>query len=166
MAKTSRALHCLYNSTKGNFQNKYCLVFHAFRSQLIPTFDAFLQSTSTRDGQVTWSFRTINLFQEKSRTAGASHFAEKIYEILESVNVDTIIDDRIDLTIGRRIIDARRTGYPYLVIIGKKAIESTPFFEIHDQNNSNQIDLSLEQFKDFFENTDVIHEREREASIA
>jgi len=99
----------------------------------------------------------------KSQSVDASHYTEKIYEILDAANIDTIIDDRIDTTIGRRFVDARRTGYPYVIVIGKKAMESSPLFEVHDQNNDKQIDLSLDQLKDFFENNDSPPEMLREA---
>lgn len=67
------------------------------------------------------------------------------------------------MSIGRRCVDARKTGYPYVVVIGKSAVESTPLFEVHDQNSEKQIDLTIEQLRDFFENNDSSKEIERKA---
>lgn len=79
-----------------------------------------------------------------------------IYELLENSDIDVIIDDRVDQTIGRRLFDAKRTGYPYVIIIGKNAVEKTPHFEIHDINESNPLLVTLEQLRDFFQtNCDV-----------
>ncbi|XP_043268830.1 probable proline--tRNA ligase, mitochondrial [Venturia canescens] len=96
----------------------------------------------------------------------ASHYSMKIYEFLENNNIDVIIDDRDDLTIGRRMLDANRTGYTYLIVIGKQAVEKTPHFEIHDINNSNSFLFTLEQLKDFFETNCSDQQTKLEAVIA
>jgi prolyl-tRNA synthetase len=35
------------------------------------------------------------------------------------------------MTIGKRLFEARRTGYPFIVVIGKNAMQPVPEFEVH-----------------------------------
>lgn len=44
---------------------------------------------------------------------------------------DVLYDDRTGMTIGRRQLEARRTGYPYVVILGKSATELPPRYEVY-----------------------------------
>lgn len=44
---------------------------------------------------------------------------------------DVIVDDRINMTIGKRVFEAKRTGYPVIVVIGSKATDPVaPKFEL------------------------------------
>ncbi|XP_076055064.1 prolyl-tRNA synthetase 2-like protein, mitochondrial isoform X2 [Oratosquilla oratoria] len=47
---------------------------------------------------------------------------------------DIIVDDRSTLTIGKRVLEAKNTGYPFVVIVGKKACEAVPQFEVIDND--------------------------------
>lgn len=87
--------------------------------------------------------------QDGSKEAPAAHYADKFYDVIEQSGVDVIFDDRTQLTIGKRLLEARRTGYPYIVIIGKRAIDTTPVFEMHDLNASKQLELSFEGVIDY-----------------
>jgi len=50
---------------------------------------------------------------------------------------DIIIDDRIDQTVGKRLLDAKRLGIPYIAVLGKSVINlPNPAIELHDVNNS------------------------------
>ena len=46
--------------------------------------------------------------------------ANKLYKKLQENGIDSILDDRENLTIGAKIKDARILGTPYLVVIGDK----------------------------------------------
>jgi prolyl-tRNA synthetase len=46
--------------------------------------------------------------------------ANKIYEDLAKKGIDTILDDRENITIGAKIKDCKILGTPYLVVIGDK----------------------------------------------
>ncbi|XP_054272850.1 probable proline--tRNA ligase, mitochondrial [Macrosteles quadrilineatus] len=59
--------------------------------------------------------------------------AEEIYWILQEVaelKDNVVIDDRCHMTIGRRVEDARRTGYPQVLVVGKAAAQSDPRVEL------------------------------------
>lgn len=78
----------------------------------------------------------INLSQDGSQeVAGRQWVAELVRHLGDRVpqlSEDIIVDDRCSLSIGRRLREARRTGYPLIVVVGKPALESTPRFELID----------------------------------
>jgi prolyl-tRNA synthetase len=63
-----------------------------------------------------------------------AHLAEELYHRLNSIDSfrnDLIIDNRYSMTIGKRLFEAQRTGYPFIVVIGRKALQPVPEFEVH-----------------------------------
>lgn len=71
--------------------------------------------------------------------------AEKLYNLIESLpqlENDVLLDDRTSLTIGRRFLDARKMGYRFIVVIGRKAVEETALFEITDVKLNSQLYLN------------------------
>nr|XP_034178912.1 probable proline--tRNA ligase, mitochondrial [Osmia lignaria] len=95
---------------------------------------------------------TLSIIPPKkgSKEESANQYVDKVIEILDELNIDAILDDRSDLTIGNRLMHARVTGIPYVIIIGKATQKSPPLFEIHDINNSTQCDLSLDNMYSYF----------------
>lgn len=95
---------------------------------------------------------TVYLIPPKdlSHESCANHFVNKILDILNNKNIDVIVDDRTKLTIGCRMVNAKRTGYPYIIVVGKSAILENPLFEILDINNKKTYNFSLEQLNNFF----------------
>ena len=47
-------------------------------------------------------------------------FANKLYEKLQNENINVIIDDRTNITLGAKIKDCKILGTPYLTVIGDK----------------------------------------------
>ncbi|XP_046475439.1 probable proline--tRNA ligase, mitochondrial [Neodiprion pinetum] len=88
-----------------------------------------------------------------SKEASASRYADNIYQVIEQSGIDVILDDRTHFTIGKRMIDARRTGYPYIVVVGKRSTEPRPMFEIHDLYEDKRLDLSFEGVIDYLRTT-------------
>lgn len=95
----------------------------------------------------------------------ASQYIEKICQLLFQSNIDFIIDDRTHLTIGQRFIYSRKCGFPYVIVIGKSALNSNPLFELHDINNSTHNDVSLESLFDFFNETVNQQEISKRATV-
>lgn len=58
--------------------------------------------------------------------------ASAIIQRLPAMHDDIILDDRDSLTIGKRVAEARRTGYPLIIVAGKRALEDVPKFECID----------------------------------
>lgn len=70
---------------------------------------------------------------------------EKLYNLIESIpglENDVLLDDRTSLTIGRRFLEARKMGYRFIVVVGKKAVEETALFEITDLKLNSQLYLN------------------------
>ncbi|XP_058805334.1 probable proline--tRNA ligase, mitochondrial [Phymastichus coffea] len=78
-----------------------------------------------------------------SKEEGMSKLAYDLYFHLQESKTDVIIDDRTQMTIGRRFIDARRFGYPYVIIIGKHSLNAIPLLEVHDVYNASRVDLEF-----------------------
>lgn len=53
-------------------------------------------------------------------------------QLSEILDGDIVVDDRTDLTIGKRLIEAKQIGYPYVVIVGKAALENIPKVELYN----------------------------------
>ncbi|XP_033324898.2 prolyl-tRNA synthetase 2-like protein, mitochondrial [Megalopta genalis] len=89
--------------------------------------------------------------KDGSKEESATQYVDKIFEILHQLNIDAILDDRTNLTIGARFKLSNYTGYPYIIVIGKTAMNSPPTFEIHNINDSTCSDLSLESIYSYFD---------------
>ncbi|XP_071448882.1 probable proline--tRNA ligase, mitochondrial isoform X3 [Hetaerina americana] len=90
--------------------------------------------------------------KDGSKEEAASQTAYKLYNDLNSINSlrgDVIIDDRGSLTIGKRVLDARKTGYPFIIVVGKKSLLADPLFEVFDVFKSECLDLRLPDLMDF-----------------
>lgn len=92
----------------------------------------------------------------------------KIYELLEGIpnlNDDILIDDRTEKTIGKRFLEAKLFGFPFIIIVGKDATQETPLYELHDLNNEKKylMPMSLltqylvEQMRKFTDEKPKIH---------
>lgn len=95
-----------------------------------------------------------------SKEEGANQHLDKIIAVLRDLNIDVIIDDRTELTIGRRFRNADVTGFPYIIVIGKTAIESVPLFEVHDVYNSKSQNLSFDAICDYFKSMEAESNRD------
>ncbi|BES98754.1 prolyl-tRNA synthetase [Nesidiocoris tenuis] len=65
--------------------------------------------------------------------SAASRITGELYAALNDVahlRDDVIIDDRCRLTIGKRVVHAQRTGYPYALVVGRKCVQEPPEIEI------------------------------------
>lgn len=83
----------------------------------------------------------------KEEEEGAA-LLERVYddlaEALPRLAGDSVLDDRTQLTIGKRLKDADRLGYPYVVVAGKRVCEDPPVFEVWNQNAGEVLYLTKE----------------------
>lgn len=66
-------------------------------------------------------------------------------EVMSSMPVlqdEVVVDDRDRLTIGKRVMDAKKSGYPFIIVVGKRACEMVPMFELLDCVNEESQFLS------------------------
>lgn len=108
------------------------------------------------ENELRWPFRLapykVCIIPPKS---GSKEETVKVKEMLETLtqqlmsmgemNKDLIVDDRTNLTIGKRLLEARKMGYPFIVVIGEKAASNTsPQIELHELINNDENIMLLE----------------------
>ncbi|KAM4722318.1 putative proline--tRNA ligase, mitochondrial isoform 1-T2 [Rhinophrynus dorsalis] len=95
-----------------------------------------------------------------SKEVEATSIAETLYDdIIQGVHHlrdEIILDDRNYLTIGKRVKEAHMMGYPYVVVVGKKALDSPAMFEVRDHNTGEVHFLSKEGVMEFLQKVQVI----------
>lgn len=75
-------------------------------------------------------------FKEGSKESKLTeHLPEELYWRLQevpSLETNVLVDDRAHLTIGKRLRDAQRRGFPYAVVVGREATTPSPRLELHN----------------------------------
>ncbi|KFD55445.1 hypothetical protein M514_03785 [Trichuris suis] len=62
---------------------------------------------------------------------------------LPNLKGEVIFDDRSSQSVGYRFRDAKRMGYPFVVVVNKTALEKpVPLLELHDINNNRLLHLT------------------------
>ncbi|NWI91930.1 SYPM protein, partial [Pitta sordida] len=82
--------------------------------------------------------------EEEEGVAGLERLYDDLAEALPHLAGDSVLDDRTQLTIGKRLKDANKLGYPYVVIAGKRVCEDPPVFEVWNQNAGEVLFLTKE----------------------
>ena len=73
-----------------------------------------------------------------SQTIAAAFVENFAFQGSELTGTDILLDDRCDMTIGRRLLDAKKLGIPVIIVIGKSAMEDVQRFEVHDLTATDQ----------------------------
>ena len=74
--------------------------------------------------------------------AAAGALVEELLRDLETVwPGDVIVDDRGKLTVGKKLREACKTGYPYIVVFGKRSQEEPPVLELHTVATGEVVEL-------------------------
>ncbi|NWS04698.1 SYPM protein, partial [Motacilla alba] len=82
--------------------------------------------------------------EEEEGAALLERLYDDVAEALPHLAGDSVLDDRSQLTIGKRLKDAKRLGYPYVVVAGKRVCEDPPVFEVWNQNAGEVLFLTKE----------------------
>lgn len=85
----------------------------------------------------------------KEETTKVLEMCETLPQQLTSIDgfegKDLVIDDRTNLTIGKRLLEARKMGYPFIVVVGEKAASDIrPQIELHELIGSDDNKMVLE----------------------
>jgi prolyl-tRNA synthetase len=89
---------------------------------------------------------------------GSKEFAafEQVMSLYDQLNSrddfknDIIVDDRLNLTVGKKLKEAKQTGYSHIVLFGKECIlEENPVIELH--SGKDMIRMSVNQVMYHFE---------------
>ncbi|NXG13701.1 SYPM protein, partial [Grallaria varia] len=82
--------------------------------------------------------------EEEEGVAQLERVYNHVAQALPHLDGDAVLDDRTQLTIGKRLKDANKLGYPYVVIAGKRVCQDPPVFEVWNQNAGEVLFLTKE----------------------
>ncbi|KAM9848291.1 putative proline--tRNA ligase, mitochondrial [Aulostomus maculatus] len=95
-----------------------------------------------------------------SKAGEASGLATELFhtlgETLPNLRGEVILDDRTQMTIGKRMKDASRLGHPYVVVVGQSALEATPRFEVTCQQTNETMFLSTDGLLDLLGRVETV----------
>jgi prolyl-tRNA synthetase len=70
--------------------------------------------------------------------SAVAHLTQEIYQQLD----DAVVDDRTSMTIGKRLMEAKKLGIPNIIVIGAKAAETEPKVELITDDSSRDLSTS------------------------
>ena len=76
--------------------------------------------------------------KETAANTLVEEISKKVNDLFED---DVIVDDRSKLTVGKKLREASKTGYPYIILFGKKCVDVDPKLELHLLNSKTVIEL-------------------------
>ncbi|XP_012577497.1 PREDICTED: probable proline--tRNA ligase, mitochondrial [Condylura cristata] len=82
--------------------------------------------------------------KEEAAAELTGNLYDHLTEVVPQLRGEVLLDDRTHLTIGNRLKDADKLGYPYVVIAGKRALEDPARFEVWCQNTGEVVFLTKE----------------------
>ncbi|KAM4549353.1 putative proline--tRNA ligase, mitochondrial isoform 1-T2 [Odontesthes bonariensis] len=95
-----------------------------------------------------------------SKVEDAAVLAEELVhtlgEALLQLRGEVVLDDRTHMTIGKRLKDANRLGYPYVIVAGQAALEEVPKFEVICQQTGETTFLSKEGLLDLLGKVETV----------
>ncbi|KAF7711799.1 probable proline--tRNA ligase, mitochondrial [Silurus meridionalis] len=95
-----------------------------------------------------------------SKAGEAIHLAEELAHSLgnslPNLKGEVVLDDRTHLTIGKRLKDANMLGYPYVVVVGHKAMDEQPVFEVVCQSSGETVFLSKDALMQLLSGVETI----------
>ncbi len=105
-------------------------------------------------------FKTIILAPQKGWVEyAANDDAERLYEVLNSEVFldDVVIDDREHISVGKKLREAKKTGYPFIILFGKDSIDpDQPKVEVYDVYNGDKMEkMSIENAISFLRSQKV-----------
>lgn len=63
---------------------------------------------------------------------------------------DIVVDDRTYMTIGKRLIEAKKLGFPFVVVMGKKINENPSLYELYEANTKKSEHYELSNLISYF----------------
>ncbi|KAL3868467.1 hypothetical protein ACJMK2_041268 [Sinanodonta woodiana] len=85
--------------------------------------------------------------------------ANDLYDNLDSLpnlHDEILLDDRTQLTVGKRIKKANEMGLPYIVVVGRKALEEIPLYEVIETSEKRTFFASAEQVLKHMKNIETV----------
>lgn len=79
-------------------------------------------------------------------TSLTSSLYQKLDTLHPKLQDNVLIDDRVELTIGKRFLEAKRMGYNYILVVGKRA----PLIELNNLLTGEQLFVSETELLSYF----------------
>lgn len=156
----------VFNAAFSNAQNKPCITeMGCFGLGVTRILAAAIEVMSTEDS-IRWPgllapYQVCVLPPKKgSKVDEATVVAEELVhtlgETLPRLRGEVVLDDRTQMTIGKRLKDASRLGYPYVVVVGQGALEETPRYEVICQQTGETMHLSKDGLIDLLGQVETV----------
>ncbi|KAM4628651.1 putative proline--tRNA ligase, mitochondrial [Polymixia lowei] len=156
----------IFNATFSNSLNKPAVTeMGCFGLGVTRILAAAIEVMSTEDG-IRWPgllapYQVCVLPPKKGSkvdevASSAEELVHTLEETLPCLRGEVVFDDRTQMTIGKRLKDASRLGYPYVVVVGQGALEETPKFEVICQQTDETVFLSKDGLVDLLGKVETI----------
>lgn len=86
----------------------------------------------------------------------ADNLVHTLGDALPRLRGEVVLDDRTQMTIGKRLKDAARLGYPYVIVVGQGATEDVPKFEVICQQTGETTFLTEDGLMDLLGRVETI----------
>jgi len=77
----------------------------------------------------------------KEAEAGAGLLQEICQGAESLLGEDVMLDDRAKLTVGKKLREAKKTGYPFIILFGKKCLDQDPMLELYIMQTGEVVEL-------------------------
>lgn len=156
----------VFNASFSNAQNKPSIAeMGCYGLGVTRILAAAVEVLSTEEG-IRWPdllapYQVCVLPPKKgSKVDEASGLAEELVHMLAErlprLRGEVVLDDRTQMTIGKRLKDAKRLGYPYVIVVGQAALEETPRYEVICQQTGETMFLSEDGLYDLLGRVETI----------
>ncbi|XP_026201629.1 probable proline--tRNA ligase, mitochondrial [Anabas testudineus] len=89
-------------------------------------------------------------------TVIAEDLVHTLGETLPQLRGEVVLDDRAQMTIGKRLKDASILGYPYVIVVGQSALEEIPRFEVICQQTGETVFLNKDGLLDLLGKVETV----------
>ncbi|XP_034035464.1 probable proline--tRNA ligase, mitochondrial [Thalassophryne amazonica] len=155
----------VFNATFSNAQSKSCVAeMGCFGLGVTRILAAAIEVMSTEES-IRWPgllapYQVCVLPPKKGSKDKMKDLAEEVINTLQDklpgLRDEVILDDRTHMTIGKRLKDANRLGYPYVIAIGQSALEEMPRFEVICQQINETMFLSKDGLLDLLGRVETV----------
>lgn len=157
---------CIFNATFSNAQNKPSIAeMGCYGLGVTRILAAAIEVMSTEEG-IRWPvllapYQVCVVPPKRgSKVDEATVLAEDLVhtlgETLPHLRGEVVLDDRTQMTIGKRLKDANRLGYPYVIVAGQGALEEIPRFEVICQQTCETVYLSKDGLLDLLGKVETV----------
>ncbi|XP_055077011.1 probable proline--tRNA ligase, mitochondrial [Periophthalmus magnuspinnatus] len=156
----------MFNASFSNTQNKATVTEMGCYGLGVTRILAAAVEVLSTDDEIRWPdllapYQVCILPPKKgSKADEASSIAEDLAHslggTLPRLKGEVVMDDRTHMTIGKRLKDAKRLGYPYVIVVGQGALEEQPKFEVICQKHGETLFLSKDGLLDLLRSVETV----------